>query len=370
MRGDDICLYLSPDARAALQALAADRNTPRKLVWRAGIVLATADGDGTFEIMFEIMRRRARPSKPTVWRWQARYLEEGVSGLKRDKTRRDKTRLSRVPPLPRETRLKVIARTVQESPPNATHWSRALMAVAVGISPSSVGRIRAQAGLKPHLTRRFKVSNDPLSEEKVTDIVGLCLDPPERAIVLCVDEKSRIQALDRTRPGLPLRKRRAATMTHNDKRHGTTTLFAVLDVKSGMVIGECRRATEPGSSCAASTVPSRGHATCIRCSTTTPPTRHPRCRAWLAKHPRFKWHFTPTGASWLNLVERFFAGITSKRIRRGSYTSGGELEATICDCLMQHNARPRPFIWSKTAKDILTRKRRALNALDEIRGNR
>ena len=139
MRGDDICLYLSPDARAALQALAADRNTPRKLVWRAGIVLATADGDGTFEIMFEIMRRRARPSKPTVWRWQARYLEEGVSGLKRDKTRRDKTRLSR------ETRLKVIARTVQESPPNATHWSRALMAASVGISPSSVGRIRAQA---------------------------------------------------------------------------------------------------------------------------------------------------------------------------------------------------------------------------------
>ena len=140
MRGDDICLYLSPDARAALQALAADRNTLRKLVWRAGIVLATADGDGTFEIM-----RRARPSKPTVWRWQARYLEEGVSGLKRDKIRRDKTRLSRVPPLPRETRLKVIARTVQESPPNATHWSRALMAASVGISPSSVGRIRAQA---------------------------------------------------------------------------------------------------------------------------------------------------------------------------------------------------------------------------------
>ena len=180
MRGDDICLYLSPDARAALQALAADRNTSRKLVWRAGIVLATADGDGTFGIMFEIMRR-ARPSKPTVWRWQARYLEEGVSGLKRDKIRRDQTRLSRVPPLPRETRLKVIARTVQDSPPNATHWSRALMAAAVGISPSSVGRIRAQTGLKPHLTRGFKVSNDPLLEEKVTDIVGLCLDPPEPA---------------------------------------------------------------------------------------------------------------------------------------------------------------------------------------------
>lgn len=182
MRRDDICLYLNPDDRAELLALAGDRNTPRKLVWRAEIVLATADGHGTFEIM-----RRAKTSKPTVWRWQARYVDEGVAGLKRDKTRP-----SRVPPLPRETRLKVIAKTVQESPPNATHWSRSSMAEAVGISPSSVGRIWAEAGLKPHLTKGFKVSNDPMFEEKVTDIVGLYLDPPERAVVLCVDEKSQI----------------------------------------------------------------------------------------------------------------------------------------------------------------------------------
>jgi len=186
MRRNDICLYLAPDDRAQLQALLTNRNTARKLVWRAEIVLSTADGWGTNEI-----RRRANTSKPTVWRWQARYLDEGIDGL-----RRDKTRPSRVPPLPRETRLKVIAKTVQETPPNATHWSRALMAEAVGISPSSVGRIWAEAGLKPHLIRGFKVSNDPMFEEKVTEIVGLYLDPPERAVVLCVDEKSQIQALD------------------------------------------------------------------------------------------------------------------------------------------------------------------------------
>lgn len=203
MRRTDICLYLGPADRAELQALLTNRNTPRKLVWRADIVLATADGRGTVEIM-----RRTGMSKPTVWRWQERYLDEGVPGLKRDKTRP-----SRVPPLPREVRLKVIAKTVQETPPNATHWSRTTMAEAVGISPSSVGRIWADAGLKPHIVKEFKVSNDPMFEEKVTDIVGLYLNPPDRAVVLCVDEKSQIQALDRTQPGLPLKKGRAATMT-------------------------------------------------------------------------------------------------------------------------------------------------------------
>ncbi len=192
-------------------------------------MLATADGCSTVEIM-----RRAKTSKPTVWRWQARYLDEGVAGL-----RRDKTRPSRVPPLPRETRLKVIAKTVQETPPNAPRWSKSSMAEAVGISPPSVGRILAEAGQKPHLTHGFKVYNDPMFEGCVTDIVGLYLDPPERAVVLCVDEKSQIQALDRTSPGLPLKKGRAATMAQDYQRHGATTLFAALDVKSGMVIGEC-----------------------------------------------------------------------------------------------------------------------------------
>jgi transposase len=363
MRRDDICLYLPPADRAELQALITNRNTPRKLVWRAGIVLATAEGHGTFEIM-----RRTGMSKPTVWRWQERYLVAGVDGLKRDKTRP-----SRVPPLPRETRLKVIAKTVQESPPNATHWTRSAMAEATGISPSSVGRIWAEAGLKPHLSRSFKVSNDPMFEEKVTDIVGLYLDPPDRAVVLCVDEKSQIQALDRTQPGLPLKKGRAATMTHDYKRHGTTTLFAALDVKSGRIIGNCmprHRAKEFLKFLRKidKAVPGDRDVHLVLDNYATHKT--PEVRAWLDRHPRFKLHFTPTSASWLNLVERFFAEITRRRIRRGSYSSVDDLEAAIHDYLAQHNETPKPFQWTKTAEVILARERRALDALDEIRGNR
>jgi transposase len=363
MRRDDICLYLSPDDRARLEALVANRNTPRKLAWRAEIILATADGCGTAEIM-----RRAKTSKPTVWRWQQRYLDAGVAGLMRDKTRP-----SRVPPLPRETHLKVIAKTVQQTPANATHWSRSLMAEAVGISPSSVGRIWAEAGLKPHLTRSFKVSNDPMFEEKVTDIVGLYLDPPERAVVLCVDEKSQIQALDRTQPGLPLKEGHAATTTHDYRRHGTTTLFAALDVKLGRVIGECRprhRAKEFLKFLRRidQDVPRSRAVHLVLDNYATHKT--PEVRAWLETHPRFRLHFTPTSASWLNLVERFFAEITARRIRRGSYTSVDELEAAIYDYLLQHNASPKPFAWTKSANDILARERRALDALDEIRGNR
>lgn len=363
MRRSDICLYLGPADRAELQALLTNRNTPRKLAWRGEIVLATADGQGTVEIM-----RRTGMSKPTIWRWQERYLDEGVLGLKRDKTRP-----SRVPPLPREVRLKVIAKTVQETPSNATHWSRATMAEAVGISPSSVGRIWADAGLKPHIVKGFKVSNDPMFKEKVTEIVGLYLDPPDRAVVLCVDEKSQIQALDRTQPGLPLKKGRAATMTHDYKRHGTTTLFAALDVKSGLVIGDCmprHRAREFLSFLRridrAVTKPRDIHLVLDNYATH----KTPEVRAWLSRHPRFKLHFTPTSASWLNLVERFFAEITAKRIRRGSYSSVEDLEGAIYDYLLLHNAKPKPFVWSKTADDIIARERRALDALDEIRGNR
>lgn len=363
MRRSDICLYLGPADRAELEALRTDRNTPRKLAWRADIVVATADGAGTVAIM-----RRTGMSKPTVWRCQERYLDEGVPGLKRDKTRP-----SRVPPLPREIRLKVITKTVQETPPNATHWSRATMAEAVGISPSSVGRIWADAGLKPHIVKGFKVSNDPLFEEKVTEIVGLYLDPPDRAVVLCVDEKSQIQALDRTQPGLPLKKGRAATMTHDYKRYGTTTLFAALDVKSGLVIGECmprHRAKEFLSFLRridrAVKKPRDIHLVLDNYATH----KTPEVQAWLEKHPCFKLHFTPTSASWMNLVERFFAEITAKRIRRGSYSSVDDLEGAIYDYLLQHNAKPKPFVWSKTAEDIVARERRALDALDQIRGNR
>jgi transposase len=227
--------------------------------------------------------------------------------------------------------------------------------------------------LKPHLTKQFKVSSDPLFEEKVTDIVGLYLDPPERAVVLCVDEKSQIQALDRTQPGLPLKKGRAATVTHDYKRHGTTTLFAALDVKSGMVIGDCmprHRAKEFLKFLRRIDRAVKGKREVHLVLDNYATHKTPDVKAWLDKHPRFKLHFTPTSASWLNPVERFFAEITARRIRRGSYSSVGDLEEAIYDYLLRHNSKPKPFVWSKTADDIIARERRALNALDEIRGNR
>ena len=244
------------------------------------------------------------------------------------------------------------------------------MAAAMGISPSSVGRIWAEAGLKPHLVRRFKISNDPWFEEKVTDVVGLYMNPPDRALVLCVDEKSQIQALDRTQPGLPLKKGRAATMTHDYKRHGTTTLFAALDVKSGLVIGECQprhRAKEfirflrRIDRCVKKYLDV--HLVLDNYGTH----KTPEVKAWLAKHPRFKLHFTPTSASWLNLVERFFAEITTKRIRRGTFRSVAELKEAIHDYLDSHNADPKPFVWTKTADIVLENERRALDRLEAIK---
>jgi transposase len=360
MRRDDICIYVSPSNRARLEALITDRNTPSKVVWRAKIVLATADGHGTNEIM-----RRTGKSKPCVWRWQERYIDAGVEGLVRDKTRP-----SRKPPLPEAVKLAVLTKTANATPVNATHWSRAAMAAEMGISPSSVGRIWAAAGLKPHLVAKFKVSNDPQFAKKVTEVVGLYLNPPDRALVLCVDEKSQIQALDRTQPGLPLKKGRAATMTHDYKRHGTTTLFAALDVKSGLVIGECQprhRAKEFIRFLKRIDRCVRKHLDVHLVLDNYGTHKTPEVKAWLARHPRFKLHFTPTSASWLNLVERFFAEITSKRIRRGAFASVAELEDAIHDYLDRHNADPKPFVWTKTADAILAHQRRALDRLEAVK---
>jgi transposase len=356
---DDICIYVSPSNRARLERLVADRNTPAKVIWRAGIVLATADGLGTMAII-----RRTGKSKPCVWRWQSRYVAEGVEGLLRDKTRP-----SRKKPLAPEVKLKVLTKTANETPANATHWSVRTMAKEIGISHTSVQRIWTEAGLKPHLTRKFKLSNDPKFEEKVTDVVGLYMNPPDKALVLCVDEKSQIQALDRTQPGLPMKKGRAATMTHDYKRHGTTTLFAALNVKTGEVIGEClprHRSKEfirflkkiDGI------VAAHLDLHLIVDNYTTHKTK--AVQAWLKKHPRFKLHFIPTSSSWLNLVERFFAEITDKRIRRGVFKSVEELEAAIDDYLAKHNASPKPFVWTKTADAILTKTAAARIALEAI----
>ena len=360
MRRNDICLYVSSANRRALNAIIADRNSSSKAVWRAEIVLATADGLGTSAIM-----ARTGKSKPCVWRWQERYVEAGVNGLLHDKTRPPGKA-----PLPAAVVRRVLTKTASETPPDATHWSRATMAAAIGISPSAVGRIWAEAGLKPHLVKSFKISSDPYFEDKVTDVIGLYMNPPERALVLCVDEKSQIQALDRSQPGLPLKKGRAATMTHDYKRHGTTTLFAALDVKSGLVIGDCQprhrakefvRFLKQIDRCALKHLDV--HLVLDNYATH----KTPEVKAWLAKHPRFKLHFTPTSASWLNLVERFFAEITRKRIRRGIFKSVAELETAIHDYLDHHNSAPKPFVWTKSAATILEKERRALDKLEVIK---
>jgi transposase len=300
-----------------------------------------------------------------VWRWQERYIEEGVEGLLRDKTRP-----SRVPPLPKKVRLAVLKKTATETPANATHWSRTSMAKAVGISPSSVGRIWREAGLKPHRVDTFKVSNDPQFEEKVVDVVGLYMNPPDKAMVLCVDEKSQIQALDRTQPGLPMKKGRAATMTHDYKRHGTTTLFAALDVKSGLVIGECQprhRAKEFLRFLKRIDACVQRHLDLHLIMDNYSTHKTTAVKAWLKKHPRFQVHFIPTSSSWLNLVERFFADITGKRIRRGTFASVAELEEAIEDYLLRHNATAKPYRWTKPAADILAKERRALDKLGAIK---
>jgi len=360
MRRDDICLYLCPADRAKLEAIVADRNSLRKCCWRAEIVLATADGLGTNAIM-----RRTDKSKPCVWRWQERYIEEGVPGLLRDKTRP-----SRIAPLSAEKRLAIIDKTATEKPANATHWSARKMAKAVGVSHRSVQRVWDGAGLKPHLVRTFKLSNDPKFAEKVVDVVGLYMNPPERALVLCVDEKSQIQALDRTQPGLPIKKGRAQTMTHDYKRNGTTTLFAALDVKTGQVIGECvprHRAKEFISFLKKidTAVDKVLDLHIVVDNYSTHKTK--QVQNWLKRHKRFHLHFIPTSSSWLNLVERFFALITEDAIRRGVFRSVAELEVAIAAYLAKHNATSKPFVWTKSADVILRKVERARATLTAVK---
>ena len=329
-----------------LERLIADRNTPRKVVWRSRIVLLSAAGCGTMEIM-----RRTGISKPTVWRWQARYLEAGVDGLLRDKSRPPGT-----PPLSAAIKTLVLTKTMRETPPDATHWSVRSMARAVGISHTSVQNIWRAHGLKPHLVDSFKVSNDPAFAEKVEDVVGLYLDPPDKAVVFSVDEKSQIQALDRSQPGLPMKKGRAGTMTHDYKRHGTTTLFAALNLLDGKVIGHCMKRHRHQefirflNRIDRQTLPYLDIHLIIDNYATH---KTPAVKRWLKKHPRFHIHFTPTSASWLNMVERFFAEITRKRIRRGVFKSVAELEQAIYDYLAIHNHNPVPFVWTATATAIL-----------------
>jgi len=346
-------VVLTEEERVELTKLSLSRLTSVRLAQRARIVLLAAKGMQNQEIAEQIGVGRIQ-----VARWRGRYAQLRLSGIERD--------LPRGAPPAKVDVARLVELTTQSKPKAATHWSTRTMAVELGISSSSVSRHWRANGLKPHVVRGFKVSRDPKFVEKLEDIVGLYMSPPEHALVLCCDEKSQVQALDRTQPGLPLKKGRAATMTHDYKRNGTTTLFAALSVLDGQVIGQCQQR--------------HTHAEWLKflrkIDRETPKDKmlhliadnyathkHPTVQAWLDKHPRFVMHFTPTSASWLNMVERFFRDITTERLRRGVFTSVPELVAAIDEYIDHHNAEPKPFIWTKSARDILQKVIRANSRL-------
>ena len=346
-------ISLTDEQQRELARLARSRRTSVRLAQRAQIVLLAAQGLQNKDVAEQLGIGRVQ-----IARWRERYLECGLQGIERD--------LPRGAPPVKVDVAKLVELTTQTTPEAATHWSTRKMCAALGVSASTVMRHWQAHGLKPHIVRGFKVSRDPKFVEKLEDIVGLYMSPPEHALVLCCDEKTQVQALDRTQPGLPLKKGRAATMTHDYKRNGTTTLFAALNVLDGQVIGQCQQR--------------HTHVEWLKflrqIDRQTPKDRalhliadnyathkHPTVQAWLDKHPRFHMHFTPTSASWLNMVERFFRDITTERLRRGVFTSVPELVAAIDEYVAHHNINPKPFIWTKSARDILQKVIRANSRL-------
>ena len=352
-------MKVTGEDRRRLEAIIANRSSPQKHVWRAKIILATADSCGTTEIM-----RRPGKAKPVVWRWQERFMHEGVDGLLRDKTRKPGKA-----PLPAATVRKVIDLVTAAPPGETTHWTGRMLAKAVGISLRSVQRILEAHGLQPHRVRMFKLSKDPKFAEKLNDVVGLYVDPPEHAVVLSVDEKSQIQALDRTQPGLPMKKGRAGTMTHDYKRHGTTTLFAALNVLDGTVIGRnMQRHRHQELIRFLNAVEERmpKHLSIHAIIDNYATHKHPKVLQWLAAHPRWTFHFTPTSASWLNAVEGFFAKLTTKPLKRGVFRSVLDLQAAINRYIEEHNAQPKPFVWTAEPNRILAAVRRGLDTLESV----
>ena len=340
-----ISISITPADLDRLRDLVKDRNAPQKHVWRAQIVLLSAEGLGTNAIL-----RETGKSKTCVWRWQERFVAEGVDGLLRDKTRR-----SRIAKLDPSIAQRVVALTMEEPPGETTHWTGAAMAKAVGVSISSVQRIWRAHGLQPHRVRQFKLSKDPEFVDKLRDIVGLYVDPPAHAVVLSVDEKSQIQALDRTQPGLPLKKGRAGTMTHDYKRNGTTTLFAAMNVLDGTVMGRNMQRHRHQEfvrflNAVEREVPAGKMIHAILDNYA--PHKHPAVHRWLARHPRWTFHFTPTSASWLNAVEGFFSAITRRQIRRGAFHSVDDLQNAVKRYIDAHNCDCRPFAWATSPKAI------------------
>jgi transposase len=352
-------IVLEPERREELERLARGRRVPVRLAERARVVLLAADGKDNQEIA-EAMGM----SRQKAGRWRDRYAELGLAGIERDAPRPGRKRR-----VGEERRAAVVRKTLGETPEGHTHWSRSTMAAATGLSASTVGRIWREHGLKPHRVETFKLSNDPRFVEKLTDVVGLYLDPPEHAVVLSCDEKSQIQALDRTQPGLPLKPGRCGTMTRDYKRNGTTSLFAAMNVADGTVIGDCyprHRHQEwlKFLRLVKSQVPADVpvHLICDNYSTH----KHPKVLAWAAKNPRFTFHFTPTGASWLNMVERFFRDLGEKALKRGSFYNVDDLVGAVTEYVNAHNENPKPFIWTASANDILAKVKRARKAANKL----
>lgn len=347
---------LSEEQQKTLEQWARGRSLPARLVERARILLLAASGKRDLEIAAQL-----GISNQKAARWRKRFLRAGLEGLEKDAPRPGRT-----PIITAAAVRLVIEKTTQGKPANATHWSTRTMAAEAGISEASVRRIWRANGLKPHLLETFKVSNDPQFAEKLEAIVGLYLSPPEHALVLCVDEKSQIQALDRTQPGLPLKRGRGTTMTHDYKRNGTATLFAALNTSNGEVMGLCMerhrhqewlrflrlidQATPPDKQL---------HLICDNYATH----KHPKVKRWLARHPRFHVHFTPTSASWLNMIERFFRDLTQNRLKRGIFRDLEELIVAVETYIDRHNLNPKPFIWTASATDILQKVTRARKSL-------
>jgi transposase len=350
---------MSDAQREILQTVARSRTAAHRDVTRAKALLAAAEGKANTAIAAQL-----GVSPASVVAWRSRFAEQGLARFGRVAKGR-----GRKPSIPAETVAEVVRLTLQEKPPGATHWSCRTMAERAGVSKDTVQRIWSARGLKPHRIKTFKISTDTKFEEKLTDVVGLYLNPPEHAVVLCMDEKSSIQALDRTQPSLPMTKGRAGTMTHDYKRNGTTTLFAALNVLTGIVIGQClprHRHTEFLKFLRKidREVPKALAVHLILDNYATH--KHPEVKAWLVKHPRFHLHFTPTSSSWLNLVERWFGQITDKAIRRGVFASVPDLIAAIENYLKTNNDNPKPFVWTATAEDILAKIERGRVTLERI----
>ena len=352
-------IKLDISVRKELERLSRSRSVAVRLAERSRIVLLAAGGLDNQEIAakLDITRQKAG-------RWRDRFVEDGLG-----ESKRTLPRSGRIPSIGRRKRARIVKKTVEGKPPNATHSSRSLMARATGVSESTVGRIWRAHGLKPHLARTFKLSNDKQFVEKLEDVVGLYLNPPENAIVLSCDEKSQMQALDRTQPGLPLKKGRCGTLTHDYKRNGTTTMFAALNTLDGSIIGTCMPKHRHQEwirflNQIKRSVPKdkQIHIICDNYATH----KHQKVVNWLKRNTRFHVHFTPTSASWLNMVERFFRDLSEQRLRRGVFHSVPELIQAVEEYVGGHNQNPKPFIWTATASDILEKVQRARKKLDKL----